>query len=133
MAQDHGFTVRDALIGDRPGSAVPDVEIGFLVHPELDVSIDGATATIARDGEALLRISGQGGLALAIHEGTEAPARGWYSERFGSRRPAPQLVFKPDDADALRFEITLEIIAPPTRGGRRKAPAKGCQEATSAR
>jgi heparinase II/III-like protein len=133
VAQNRGFTVRDALIGDRLDGAAPDVEIGFLIHPELDVSIDGATATIARDGEALMRISGEGGLVLTVHEGTEAPARGWYSERFGSRRPAPQLVFKPNNANARRFEITLEIIAAPTRGGGRRAPAKGLREAPSAR
>ena len=119
-----GFTVRDALIADRTATlkrSVRSVEIAFLVHPDLDVAIDGATATIARGDEALLRISGRGGLGLTLCEGANEVTLGCYSDRFGSLRPAPQLVFRPDDPACRAYEIELEIVAPPSPEGRRKS------------
>ncbi len=106
-----------------PDRAGPEVEIGFLVHPDLSVTIEDATATIARDGEVLLRICGRGALGLTLYEGAEEPARGWYSDKFGSKRPAPQLVFKPQDASCRTFEVELEIIpAPKARGESARRP-----------
>jgi hypothetical protein len=90
----------------------PFVEISFLVHPDLDVRIDGASAVILRSGEPLLRITGRGALGLELFKGCGNPARGWYSDRFGTIRPAPQLVFHPSDGRARHFEIELEIIPP---------------------
>jgi len=119
-----GFTVRDALIADMTAKlkrSVRSVEIAFLVHPDLDVVIDGATATIARGDEALLRISGRGGLGLTLCEGANEVTLGCYSDRFGSLRPAPQLVFRPDDPACRAYEIELEIVAPPSPEGRRKS------------
>lgn len=111
VAHGSGFAVDDSLIGDRTAEASdPSVEIGFLVHPDLDVTIEGVMATIARDGEALLRIAGRDGLALTLHKGEHEPARGWYSESFGSLRPAPQLVFTPLSGSLRNFEIELEIV-----------------------
>jgi len=121
VAHGHGFTVSDALVGETPADMTPpEVEIGFLVHPDLSVTIEGATATIARDGEVLLRICGCGGLGLALYEGAEESARGWYSDQFGSKRPAPQLVFKAQDPTSRKFEIALEVVAPPAPAKRRK-------------
>jgi hypothetical protein len=120
--QDGGFAVFDALVGESSaGRPRPEVEIGFLVHPDLSVTVEGATATITRNGEVLLRIRGHGALGLALYEGAEGPARGWYAERFGSRQPAPQLVFKPLDPTARTFEIALEVVAPPAPRKRRKS------------
>lgn len=120
VAHAQGFTVCDALIGgeadsgSRVSAAGPrSVEIGFLVHPDLDVVIDGDTATISRQGVKLCRISGGDALGLTLHQGAVEPARGWYSERFGSLRAAPQLVFQPRDASTRQFEIALDIIAAP--------------------
>jgi uncharacterized heparinase superfamily protein len=126
VAHGAGFTVLDALIGERPADvAQPGVEIGFLVHPDLDVTIDGATATISRDGEALLRVTGRDGFALALHKGEHEPARGWYSDCFGSLRPAPQLVFTPQPG-SRRFEVELEVIASPSSRGHGKSRS-GCR------
>lgn len=121
MAHATGFTVHDSLIGEGlADAAAPKVEIGFLVHPDLDVTIEGATATLARDGEVLLRVTGRDGLGLTLHMGEHEPARGWYSERFGSLRPAPQLVFKPQ-GNSRRFEIELEVVAAPPRQNNKKS------------
>ena len=128
VAHAQGFTIRDALVGERPDGAALDAEIGFLIHPDLDVAIDGTTATVTRQGEALLRIRGRGALGLTVYEGSNEPARGWYSERFGSLRPAPQLVFKAQDKSERRFEIEFEIIAPPAPKGRRKPTADASRE-----
>ncbi len=122
VAQEDGFMVLDALVGEGPaGHLPPEAEIGFLVHPALSVTIEGATATIARDGEVLLRICGHGALGLALYEGAEEPARGWYSGRFGTKQPAPQLVFKSLDPNCRRFELALEVVAPPAPAKRRKS------------
>jgi uncharacterized heparinase superfamily protein len=113
-AHERGFTLRDALIADATEAPDDDqppfVEISFLVHPDLDVRVDGARAVILRNGEPLLRISGGGTLGLELFKGCSSPPRGWYSERFGSIRPAPQLVFHPIDRDARRFEIEIEVV-----------------------
>ncbi|MGH6737155.1 MAG: heparinase II/III domain-containing protein [Methyloceanibacter sp.] len=111
----HGFTVHDALIQGEASATVGrrSVEISFLVHPDLDVVTEGDTATIARDGETLLRVTGKGAFALTLVRGSCEPARGWYSDHFGSLKPAPQLVFQPKVAGERQFEITFEIIAPP--------------------
>ena len=119
VAHAQGFTVRDALVAGRTAKSkrsVRSVEIAFLVHPDLDVAIDGPTATVARGDEVLLRISGRDGLALTLCEGANETARGWYSERFGSLRPAPQLVFQPKNPACCEYEIELEIVAPSPRG-----------------
>lgn len=118
IARARGYTLRDALLAgaseapeaDQP----PFVEISFLVHPDLDVRIDGASALILRAGEPLLRITGRGALGLELFKGCASPARGWYSGRFGTIRPAPQLVFHPFDRSARHFEIEIEVMPPHT-------------------
>jgi uncharacterized heparinase superfamily protein len=116
IAHAQGFTLRDALLAGAGAAPEADqrpfVEMSFLVHPDLDVRIDGASAVILRSGEPLLRITGRGALGLELFKGCGNPVRGWYSDRFGTIRPAPQLVFHPSDGRARHFEIELEIIPP---------------------
>ncbi len=117
IAHARGFTLRDSLraaASEAKPEQRPFVEISFLVHPDLDVRCDGASAIVLRRGEPLLRILG-GGLGLELFKGSANPARGWYSDRFGAIRPAPQLVFHPSDAGALDFEIDIEVL--PRRPG----------------
>lgn len=128
VAHAQGFTICDALIGNAaveggsraPGVEPRSVEIGFLVDPDLDVSVNGDIATISRQGEPLCRLAGDSALGLTVQEGAIEPARGWYSARFGSLRAAPQLVFQARDAGARQFEIELEVLTAPTPSGRRK-------------
>ncbi|MEZ5875705.1 MAG: alginate lyase family protein [Hyphomicrobiales bacterium] len=118
-----GFTVRDALVGDRSTKGLgrhPKIEICFLVHPGLNVVLDAGTATISRGDDALVRLSGRD-LELSLYEGCEEPARGWYSERFGLLKPAPQLVFAPQDTTSRRFEIEIEVLAPEVPRARAKS------------
>jgi hypothetical protein len=127
IAHARGFTLRDALrvaADEAPEPQRPFVEISFLVHPDLDVRIDGASAVILRAGEPLLRITGRGALGLELFKGCGSPARGWYSERFGTIRPAPQLVFHPSDGRARQFEIELEVIPPHAAAGSISAKAR---------
>ncbi len=113
IAHARGFTLNDTL---RTGSGAmeteqhPFVEISLLIHPDLDVRIDGARAIVLGRGEPLLRIIGGGALGLELFKGSANPARGWYSDRFGAIRPAPQLVFHPSDAGARKFEIEIEVM-----------------------
>ena len=119
IAHERGFTVRDALIPCAQDvlarSELPFVEIGFLVHPDLDVRANGVSAVILSAGEPLLRIAGNEALGLDLFKGCSNPARGWYSQRFGSIAPASQLVFRPFDRTARSFEIALDILPGATR------------------
>jgi uncharacterized heparinase superfamily protein len=121
-----GFTVRDALIDDKKAgcerASLPSVAISFLVHPNLDVVVEGATATISRAAAPLVRIAGEEGLGLSLLKGCSKSGRGWYSDRFGKLGPAPQLVFHPLDRLARQFDIELEIIAPSIPKGARRGP-----------
>lgn len=115
VAHAKGFSVRDVLVGERPADTpAPAVAVSFLVHPDLDVRVEGNTATIRRNDDVLLRVAGGEGLRLTVHRGSHEPARGWYSERFGSIRPASQLVFTPRDARDV-FDVELEVMAPSPR------------------
>jgi heparinase II/III-like protein len=114
IAHARGYTLRDALLAgtsqEPEADQFPFVEISFLVHPDLDVRIDGARALILRAGEPLLRIIGRETLGLELFKGCGSPARGWYSDRFGAIKPAPQLVFHPFDRSARQFEIEIEVM-----------------------
>ncbi|HZP07719.1 alginate lyase family protein [Methyloceanibacter sp.] len=120
VAHGRGFTLHDILraaSSEAETEPCPFVEISFLIHPDLDVRTDGANAIVLRGEEPLLRIVG-GELGLEMFKGSTNPARGWYSDHFGSIRPAPQLVFHPSDASARRFAIEIEVLP-------RRAPRQG--------
>ena len=75
-----------SLVADPAAKALdrdPRIDIGFLVHPGLGVSLDRGMATIWSGDDALVRLSGRD-LEVSLYEGSEAPARGWCSERFGT-------------------------------------------------
>ena len=84
------FIVTDRLLGS---GGVERVEIGFLLHPALDIVASSSGWVVSRDGRQLLDIRHIGGLKGWVESGLEEPKRGWYSPRFGSKLPAPRLVF----------------------------------------
>ncbi len=84
------FQITDLLIGVARSF---DVDIGFLLHPSLSVTIDGADAIIHGSQEVLLRVHGDGTLAPSVQVGSKHPLRGWYSSRFGQIEPAGRLAF----------------------------------------
>jgi hypothetical protein len=123
MATRTGFAVRDALVcAGKNWSKKPEIAsvgISFLVHPDLDIVVEGAHATILRRGEVLLRLHGGRGLGLKLMHGSDDPVLGWYSRRFGSIEPAPQLLFHALEPDQRQFQINLEIASAPRSGKKR--------------
>lgn len=87
--------VTDTLKGK---TACYPVEIGFQFHPETKVEGGARLWTIYdRRGRALMNMEAQGKfLRGCVQQGALAPARGWYSPTFGSKAPAPRLVFTGD-------------------------------------
>lgn len=99
-------TITDSLSG--AGLAQP-VEIGFLVHPDLEIAATGDVWQI-HDGErVLLAIQANGRVTGAVQRGLEAPLRGWYSPGFGEKVPASRLVFTGTlgTDQRVRFDLTV--------------------------
>ena len=90
---DHRITVTDTLLGKN--TQLPDVEIGFQFHPSLDVSLETGAICVARGSEQVLCMLPDRRLSMSLHHGEANPPRGWYSSRFGEKRPAPQVILRP--------------------------------------
>lgn len=85
-----GFAVTDRLVGaDRP---VP-VQIGFLIHPELEVTPEANRFHISAGGRPLLRIDGPLTLNPLIVREDLSAGMGLYSPTFGDLVVARQIVF----------------------------------------
>ncbi|MGD9866698.1 MAG: heparinase II/III family protein [Hyphomicrobiales bacterium] len=101
------FLLRDSLEG---ASAKPlDVEIGFLVHPDLEVMTVENGAQVRKGGELLLEMTAGAGLVPSVQKGEAFPPAGWYSPAFGEKVPAPRIVFARRCQAPADFEITLRI------------------------
>lgn len=105
---DTTFRVHDSLEG---ASIEPlDVEIGFLVHPDLGVTVEGGVARILRGDDLLMEMKAGPDLALSVQKGETAPPAGWHSPRFGEKVPAARIVFSRRCPAPADFEITLRIV-----------------------
>lgn len=87
------ITVTDSLEG-RP---LRDrrVEIGYLVNPEVDVTLHRGAASIAHAGRTLMHMIPGPNLNVSLEQGETSPPRGWHSPAYGEKRPAPRIVFRP--------------------------------------
>lgn len=102
-----GFDVTDRLTGTPPSV---DVEIAFLLAPELDVSIEGG-GVIARYGDRPeLALVAPEGAVIEISRGDAMSGRGFHSPGFGILREAATVVFR---APANRMRWRSSIIVNP--------------------
>ena len=100
------FTIIDSLRGPDGSHAV---DVGFLVHPDLTVREQADAWVVEIDSRHTLEIAHHGPLRGAIRQGEENPLRGWYSPRFGSKRPAPRLGFTGElpAGEECRFDFVV--------------------------
>jgi uncharacterized heparinase superfamily protein len=104
-----GVWVEDRL----EGHAAP-ARIAFVVDPALRTVIVGKTVRILRDNEPLVSLSSLSGWRPRVVRGVEDPIAGWYSEQFGSRAPADQIVFA---GELGEWPTITEIVIHPTARG----------------
>ncbi|MBT4690953.1 MAG: alginate lyase family protein [Rhodospirillaceae bacterium] len=87
---DDGVQLTDSLHGE----GVPEqIEIGFLVAPDLDIHRTADGWQIMEQDKRLLSIAHTGRLHGWVEQALEKPKRGWHSPIFGERLPAQRLIF----------------------------------------
>jgi len=108
VAEPDGFRIEDRLEG---GASALEIDAGFLVHPALDVTIEGHTAVVSRSGHTLVRLalSGAGTLQLAAVRGEAPPRPGYYSPAFSVREEATMIVAtgRLGPGDVLSTRVTI--------------------------
>lgn len=103
------FEITDVL----RGTGGPfEVDIGFLLHPDLTVALDGCRATIRRENDALMTIDSDGPLVGAVQRGQTEPARAWYSSAFSNKLPTSRLAFGGRMVVDSAMRCTLRVLSP---------------------
>lgn len=89
------------------------VEVGFLFAPDLTVEMS-SQGWLVSDSEQrrILQLRHSGPLKGWVESGLASPKRGWYSPRFGHKRPASRLVFAGKMWDGLEARFSIEIEPP---------------------
>ena len=100
-----GFEITDSLIGSPPGG---DVEILFLLAPELDVSVDGCRILARREGAPEMTLIVPETVRIDLVKGDAASGRGLYSRGFGLLEPATSVVLR-SPAKQMRWRTTMLI------------------------
>lgn len=101
------IAITDRLIGSSGGQ---DVEIGFLLHPDLGADTPENIVVIRRSDRELVQLSHEGGLTPEVQRGLDDPPRGWYSEAFGRKVPADRIVFTGRMSPGDTSRVILEIL-----------------------
>ncbi len=86
----NGFTFMDSL--EKPREPL-DVEIGFLIHPSLEITRESDCFVLSRDGRRLALVAPPLGLFSRIVRDDSATGAGLHSPRFGELIVAPRIVF----------------------------------------
>ncbi len=77
-----GFEVQDVLLGGK----ILYAEIGFLIHPALEIERHGDSIYIKKGKNIFLRISHKSPLSFSLENA-------WHSPRFGEKEKASRIVF----------------------------------------
>jgi uncharacterized heparinase superfamily protein len=100
--------IKDSLHG--PEKELP-IEIGFLLHPDLEVKKQNSCWHISKNKIPLLQIElAACSLRQYIQYGETDPIRGWYSENFGKKVKTSRLVFQETTNTNTTFCTTLKLI-----------------------
>jgi hypothetical protein len=106
------------VVDDLDGMAGHRVELAFQFAPrEVTVDADLWVRARGRDGRGLLlRSFATVPLTTELHEGSMTPFRGWVSNDYGQRQPAPAVVSRVDTQLPFRIMTlllpTTDVLAP---------------------
>ena len=101
------FRVEDRLIGLQ-AVRLP-VEIGYLLHPDVEVLEDAEGCALRLDGRPAMHVAPTGDLRCSVERGLQEPPRAWYSPGFGARRPTSRIVYRGALATDERFQVDFRI------------------------
>lgn len=108
VSEPGGFRIDDRLEG---GGTALAIDAGFLVHPALDVTVEGHTAIVTQSGRMLvqLALSGAGDLSVTTARGEATPRPGCYSPAFSVREDATMIVAtgRLGPGDVLSTRVTI--------------------------
>ncbi|HRK23752.1 MAG TPA: alginate lyase family protein [Beijerinckiaceae bacterium] len=101
----NGFAVTDRLVG---ATRLHEAEVGFLIHPDLEVQPNGHWFRILGPAGPLVDIVGPDSLKPLIIRADASSGQGFFSPRFGELRPARRIVFAGDlGADPVVTQIVI--------------------------
>jgi hypothetical protein len=104
-----GLTVSDRLLGGNP----VDVEIGYMLHPDLTASLDSDVVSVRRGDTVLIRVWGEGNLALSLRvPGENSVEAAWYSSSFGRKVETTRISFKGMLSEGRDFITHIEFVRP---------------------
>ncbi|MFO1242192.1 MAG: heparinase II/III family protein [Rickettsiales bacterium] len=99
-----GYTIEDHL----SGAGEHAVEIGFLLHPYIDASIQDENIILSHAGRQILRIAYSGPLSLMLAE-ADSEKGGWYSAGFGEKVPTARILMtgtlRPDEKSITQINF----------------------------
>lgn len=103
-----GFEIEDFL---APATDNQEVQIGFLLHPELGVTTDGTTVLISLGSCPLVRMTGPSESVVEIASSETVNAVCAYSARYNELQPTSRIVYRPANKQ-LAHTLDIEIIPP---------------------
>ncbi len=104
----YGFDITDRLTGATPDG---EVEIAFLLAPDLDVTALDGRVTARRDGQAEIALAAPEEASLEIIRADDISGRGFHSPGFGVLQEAATVLFRaPANAMRWRSSIVLDPV-----------------------
>lgn len=100
----NGFDIIDQLVGTKPSG---DVEIAFLLAPDLDISLDASRVLVRRDGILEVTLVAPEGAAIEFVKSDQLSGRGLYSPGFGLLHVATTIVLR---APANQMKWTVSVL-----------------------
>ncbi len=101
----HGFDIADSLGGASPAA---DIEIAFLLAPELDISAARDRVDATRNGRREVTLVAPEGAAIEIIRADEVSGRGFHSPGFGVLQRAATVIFRAP-ASGLHWRSAIRL------------------------
>ncbi len=107
--EDGSFDVVDSLNGNARGHL--PVEIGFLLHPDLEAQSNDNRWIVYDNGTPILEITNcSSSLIASTQYGIESPLGGWYSGAFSHKTPAKRLLLSGVLAINTACRISFRVL-----------------------
>lgn len=100
-----GFDITDRLAGKTPAG---DVEIAFLLAPDLDARVSDGQVTASRNGRPEIALVAPREAAIEIVRGDEMSGRGFHSPGFGVLQAAATVLFRAP-AHAMNWRVSIVL------------------------